>query len=136
MPKISREQATNEVNDWLNYKKINERKREAYVESIETLIDGIESGSLSINEEKTFIQVLNFPIGTDGTDTLAVKTLEFKPRLKLSTVHLHLQGVKSTDADGRLIAYVAALTSKPKDLIKAMDTEDFSIGQAIAIFFL
>lgn len=136
MSKISREQATNEINSWLDYKKVGEKKREAYADSIEALVSAVENGSLSLTPEKVLVQELSFPIGEDGKDTMAVKTLEFKPRLKISTVHNHLQGVKSTDADGRVHAYVAALTSKPKDLIRAMDTEDFSTSQAIAIFFL
>ena len=81
------------------------------------------------------MQELKFPIEDKGGST-AFKTLEYKPRLNMASIHLHLQGVKSADADGRVCAYVAALTSKPKELIKKLDTEDYGIAQAIAIFFL
>lgn len=132
---ISREIATTEVNSWLDYKKVNDKKRETYKDNIDTLIEAVMDGSLVLDSEtKILKQTLRFPIGEDKD--VAVSVLEFKPRLKVSTVHAHLQGVKSTDADGRLCAYMAALTSKPKELLKAMDTEDYNVGMGIAIFFL
>jgi hypothetical protein len=136
MSKISREIASQEINSWLDYKKVNDKKREAFADSIETLIDSICDGSLSLTPEKVLVQELRFPIGEDGKETMAIKSLSFKPRLKIQTIHMHLQGVKNGDADGRVLAYVAALSSTPKDALRGMDTEDFSIGQAIAIFFL
>ncbi len=54
----------------------------------------------------------------------------------MSTIHSHLQGVKPSDADGRVGAYIAALTSTPKAVINCLDTEDYGIAQSIAIFFL
>jgi hypothetical protein len=76
------------------------------------------------------VQILKFPISDE------IDKLVFKPRIKVNTIQVHLQGVKSSDADGRVTAYIAALTSKPKEVIKSMDTEDYSIGKSIAYFFL
>lgn len=133
MSKISREIAEAEINSWLDYKKINEKKRNNYKDNIESLIDAVSEGVLSVNPEtKELIHVLSFPIGEE----MKVNKLEYKPRLTVGAVQSHLNGVKATDADGRIIAYVAALTSQPKELIKKMDTEDNSVAQSIAIFFL
>lgn len=132
---VTREIAVAEVTKWLDAKKVNDKKREAFKDSIETIADAICDGSLSLGEGNVLIHKLKFPVETtDGK--VAFDSLEYKPRLKMETIHTHLQNVKSNDADGRVCAYIAALASKPKDLIKKLDTEDYSIGQAIAIFFL
>lgn len=136
MEKVSRDVAIEEINKWLNAKKISDKKREFNKENIETLVDSIVEGSLSLKEEdNVLVQNLKFPIeSSDGKP--AYTQLEYKPRIKMETVHLHLQNVKGSDADGRVCAYIAALTGKPKDLIKKLDTEDYSVGTSIAIFFL
>lgn len=134
MNKISRELAELEIEKWLEYKKVSDRKKEAYKDGIETLIDSVCEGLLVLRpEDHVLEQTLKIPIGSGDTE---IKKLEFKPRIKISSVHNHLAGVKSSDGDGRLCAYIAALTSKPKDIIKGMDTEDYSVGQSIAVFFL
>lgn len=130
--KVSRDVAKKEVDKWLDYKRVSDKKRETYEDNIETLTDAIAAGDLILDENHSLIQKLVFPIKSEQP----VNELEYKARLKVSTVHTHLNGVKSTDADGRICAYVAALTSKPKDVIKGLDTEDYSIAQAIAVFFL
>jgi hypothetical protein len=132
MSKVAREVAINDVNRWLDYKVVSERKRESLKDSIETLVDAVEDGLLIVNDDHTIIQ--NLRIVPDGEEP--IKSLTYKPRLKVSEVHMQLANVKSTDADGRVCAYIAALTTKPKGIIRALDTEDYGIGQAIAIFFL
>lgn len=133
MEKVSREVAEQEVYAWLDYKKVSTKKRESYKEHTDTLVDAIVDGYLSLNkDDMSFEHTLKFP--TEGE--MLLTKLTYKPRLKVQTVHLHLQNVKSNDADGRLCAYIAALTSKPKELVKHLDSEDYSIGQSIAIFFL
>jgi hypothetical protein len=130
--KVSIDVATEEVNKWLDYKKVNEKKREAYKDNIDALVQGVCDGILILNEDNTFTHNLQFPIEGE----MPIHKLDYKPRLKMSTVHNHLQGVKPSDGDGRVCAYIAALTSKPKAVVKDLDTEDYSIGQSIAIFFL
>jgi hypothetical protein len=133
MTKISREVAEQEVNSWLDYKKVSERKRENHKEQIEILIDAIMEGALTLrSEDKFFVQTLKFP--TSGEKPLT--SLEYSPRIKMSTVHNKLQGVKGSDADGRVCSYVAALTSHTTALIKSLDSEDYSICEAVAVFFL
>ncbi len=131
--KISKEQAIIEVDSWLDYKKVSEKKRESQKDSVEALVEAVMDGSLTLDSgTKEFTHTLKFP--TDGEKPC--RELVYKPRLRVSSTHAHLQGVKANDADGRILAYVAALTSKPKDLIKALDTEDYSVAQSVAVFFL
>lgn len=132
MEKITKETAIKEVDSWLDYKKVNEKKRETYRDHIETLVDAVCDGSVIIREDSVIVHELKFPIEGE----LPINKLEYKPRVKVQTVHLHMQGVKQNDADGRVCAYVAAISSKPKEVIKALDTEDYSISQAVAIFFM
>lgn len=130
---IAREVALADIERWLNYKRVNDRKREEYKDNIDTLVDAVCDGDLVVAEDCTLVHTLRFPIETGESKTT---TLEYKPRLKMSTVHAHLQGVKATDGDGRLAAYIAALTSKPKAVVLALETDDYSISQSIAFFFI
>jgi hypothetical protein len=132
MGAITREIAEQEINQWLDCKKINERKRESYKDHIDNLIDSVCDGCLSLGDGNVLIHELKFPIEGEAS----IVKLEYKPRLKVETIQNHLQGVKPSDPDGRVCAYAAALTSKPKNIIKAMDTEDYSIAQSIVVFFL
>jgi hypothetical protein len=132
MSKVNKEMASEEVNSWLDAKKISSKKREVQADTIETLIDAVMEGHLTLKEDKSFDMALKFPL--EGEQPLNV--LNFKSRIKTETVARHLQGVKPSDVDGRLLAYVAALTSQTKALIGKLDTEDQSLAQAIAVFFV
>lgn len=133
---VSLDIATADINSWLEYKKASERKIEAYKENIDSLIDAICEGQIIVNNNPdgsvNLTHILKFPVGKD----IQITKFDYSPRLAVGTVQKHLQGVKSTDADGRLMAYVAALTNQPKSIIALLDTEDYSIAQAIALFFL
>lgn len=129
---ISREKATEEVDSYLNHKKISQRRREGDLKNaIESLIDSICEGTLVLKENFVFEQKLKFP--PEGLD---FQTLEYKPRVPVKTIHLSLQGVKSDDADKRVAAYIAAITSKSKAQITSLDTDDYSVGQNFALFFI
>ena len=133
MDKVSRDVAAQEIESWLDYKKINARKRESYQDQIDTLIDGVCDGALVLNADTHVLtHNLKFPLEAE----VNTSSLDYTPRVKMKAIHHNMQGVKSGDADGRVCAYIATLAGKPKELIKAMDTEDYSIAQAVAIFFL
>lgn len=128
---VTVEVATAEVEAWMDFKKISAQKRETRKEQTETIIGAIVEGSLILEENK-FTQILKEPFGVD----VKFEKLEYKSRIPIDLVHMHLKNVKSDDPDGRLLAHVAALTQKPKDVLKKMDTEDYATAQAIAYFFL
>lgn len=142
MAKISKEQAEVEINSWLDYKKVSKSKREENKAYIETLVDAMMDGILSMDGEQdkisskedymSFTHFLKFP--TEGETPLI--SLRYKARLKVMTVQSVLRGLKGDDSQAFIIAYACALTSQPKALIQALDTEDYKITQAIAVFFV
>lgn len=130
--KVTIEVASSEMEAWLDYKKISQKKRDNNADSIDALVDAVVDGTLSFQEDHKILHKLKFPIEGESP----VEELVYKPRVNMRTLHLHLQGVKGNDGDGRMTAYAAAVTSTPKDVITRLDTEDFSIAQSIAGFFL
>jgi hypothetical protein len=130
MDKVSREQATQEVEQWLDRKKVYASTREAQKDSIETLIEAMMNGDLTLDEKTNELNhKLLFPLDE-------VKELKYKSRLNDKMMRPHLQGVKSNDADGRLNALTACLTSQPKAVIENLDSADKRIMMSIAVFFL
>ncbi len=135
MGKISLDQAQQEVQSWLDYKKITDREREKMQEFEDVLIDNIVDGHLSLDEKYNFHYNMKFPVmDEDGNEALS--ELTFKPRLDVLSKDKALRGVKSDDSEGRQIAYVSALTDKAKGLLKKMDTEDNKVCTAIIMYFL
>lgn len=131
--KITKEQAAKEVNKWLDYKKISDRKKEKHNEHIENLIDSVCDGYLVFNEDQSIKQILKFPI--EG-EQISITEITFKPRLKVSSIAMHMNGVKAGDINGTVCAYICALTSTAKGIIQSFDTEDYEISSSIGIFFL
>lgn len=131
--KVTREVAVKEVEEWLDYKRIRPGKREERKDEIETLVDSIEAGEVIKGEDQVLKYTLMFPLEGSGAK---VEILEFKPRLTGLDLEPILKGIKATDADGRLRAYISALTGQPMGVIKKLDTEDSTIPNTIALFFL
>lgn len=131
---INREIAQAEVEKWLDYKKKSAKKREDNKELIESIIDSVCEGLVVINEDFTIIQNLIFPI-QDKDGKIVLNKLEYKNRMKIETVQLHCQGIKANDLDLRVNAYIAAITSNSKDIIKKMDCDDYNIASQIATVF-
>lgn len=133
MAKVNQEQAAKEVENWLNYKKVSNKEKDVNADTIEQLADAVSGGILSLDpKEFVFKHKLLFPVGNEEI----TKEISYKPRLNDRMLVTHLKGVKSNDADGRLTAYICALTDQPKHIIKELDTADKKISMAIAIFFL
>ncbi len=127
---VARELAEKEVTSWLDKKKVMEADRERSKDSIEQLIEAMEEGILTLDDSTfDFTHKLLFPL--DG-----VTEMKYFPRLNDRMLKPYLNGVKSGDADGRLLAYVAALTKQPRAILETLDTADKKISMAIAIFFL
>jgi hypothetical protein len=134
MNKIGRDIATLEVEKWLDHKKVKEKKRTAYEDAIETLVDAVCEGSLIVNDDFTLKTKLDFPLGIDGT----IKEFVFKSRVDINTVNAQMTGVKPGDGGARILATIAALTGQSKSVLGKMDSgsEDYNIASSIALFFL
>ena len=133
MSALSPEVAMQEIEKWLDHKKVSASKRESNQEAIKSLAEEISSGSMVL-DDTTFNLV--YKIKYQSVTEAPVKELIFKPRLNIGAVYNHLQGIKPTDADGRLFAYAAALTNNPKEVIKKLDIDDWNVVQAVVVFFL
>jgi len=132
--KVSLEQATKEINQWLDGKKINPRKRADNEKLIETLIDGVVYGQLVFDKEtNTITQHLDFPIIGDGA---SIDKLTFKARVQQWEVKSRIAKTKQGDSFGIIGAYIAALTGQPEAILDKLETTDFSLCQAIAVFFV
>ncbi len=139
MNKITAEIAEQEVQNWLEFKKVSERKRENYKDNIETIVNAMVDGVLVLEPDTfTFKQTLKHKIAPDekSQQSGSIEELEYKPRITVRQVQMQLQGIKASDVQGMILGYACALTGKPKGILAALDTEDFNTVQAIAIFFL
>ena len=130
--KVDRATAENDVTRWLDEKRVKPAKRQQNAEAIEALTDAIQSGTLELQDDCSFKMNLDFPIPGDNE----IPDLLFKHRLQVREIHAAMKGVKANDADGRVAALIAALTGKPGGIVKLMDSNDYSVAQNIAVFFL
>lgn len=133
-PKVDRKTAEEEIENWLDSKKISPSKRESKSASIESLVCAIMDGDLVLNAENKFEQTLKFP----GDSPASVKVLEFKQRILINEVQHHLKNNKTSisDFDGRFVAYIQALTGQPNAVITKLESTDYDIAQSIAGFFM
>lgn len=130
--KVSKEVAEKEVLTWLEFKKISDKKKESFKENIEAIVDAICDGVLTLETDFTFTHHLKFPLDNEVKTT----ELKYKPRLKMVDVHKQLVGVEAKNVDGRIVAYIAALSDKPKRVITELESEDYGVAQSVAVFFL
>lgn len=133
--KITREIAKKDFEGWLNHKKIKERKRQVNEDQEETIIDSIMAGSLRVEKDFNLHFNLDFPLENDKKE-VTVREFVFKPRIKVFELNAKLKGVKASDGDGRVVAYISAITGQNSGIIKKLDTEDYNICQSIVMYFL
>lgn len=135
MSKISHEQATEEINGWLDYKKIFQETRDKLKDNTEVLVEAMANGFLTLNPEThEFTQKLLFGTGDEGNSGLM--ELKYRPRLREKDIVPYMKGVKIEDIDARIRAVIGALTMTPKEVIIALDTQDRKVCNAIAFFFM
>ncbi len=134
MAKITIDKATEEVNEWLDSKKVSEKDKEANQDQIEKLVDAVCNGYLVVNhQDNSLTQTLKFPIKGETDETKEVK---YKHRVTVQAIQTQMTGTKAGDFIGMLSAYIAAATGHPKAFVKQLDTQDWSLAQAIGVFFM
>lgn len=135
MSKVEKTVALGYVNDWLDKKRIRASKRESYKGTIDELANCIEDGIIEVSDSGEIVHNLIWPI-TDDEGNETVKQLRYKLRVNEAMLEPYKKGLKPGDNDGRLNAYVCALTGQVKGVIRNLDSEDLGIAQNIALFFL
>ena len=133
--KVSEEVAKQEVEKWLEFKKLDQEDVDEIDDRKASLSRAIQKGYLSLDKECNFIQTLKFPIKSDSGEMMLDK-LTYKPRLTMSDVEKRTKGLDMKNTFVVIRAYVSALTDVNSGLISKMDSSDNKIAQAIAIFFL
>ena len=133
--KVTRKVAESEVNKWLDYKKVKDKKRENLQDQIDVMVDAIIDGSLVLDQDFKFTHTLSFPI-ENAKGEVSIRSLTYKPRLSVKEINSRMKGVKANDADARVVGYIAALTDQPAAVLTSLETEDNSLSQAFATFFL
>ncbi len=128
---VSKQVAEQELNAWMDYKKIYPKSRVTLEAPISHLVDAIMYGDVSISADTHIItQKLKEPVSG------LFDSLTYKPRMNVSDVKKYLSGIKAMDGDSRTTAYICALTDKGPSQIDRLDTEDNKTAQAIAVFFM
>lgn len=133
-PQVDRETAEQEIESWLDAKKIFPSTREDSKDAIETLIEAVMYGVLTYNkdEQHKLTHQLQFPLGEEG---LTVATFEYKHRINDKILQKYMKGVSGKDGDARINATLAALTGQPRGIIEGLDTIDKKVANAIVVFF-
>jgi hypothetical protein len=130
--KISRDVAEEEIEVWLDKKKVFQETRDKYKDHIEVIVEAMMNGVLQLNEKMEFHHTLLFEIGEGG----AIDHLDYLFRANDKIIAPHMKGVKNDDVDGRLNALIAAITKQTRGIISNLDTVDKRIATAIGIFFM
>jgi len=127
--------AKREIEGWLDFKKIREKKREDYRSSIDNLVSLVQEGVLRVNEDYSITHVLNFPVDMGAGNP--VTEVKYKARLEERESREKLAALKTGDAiDNRLIAKFCALTGMGIGFQGKLDSSDSSIANEIIIFFI
>ena len=134
---IPRDVAEEEVQKWLDYKRISiNEDDEEDVAKEKSLVKYFMDGSLCLNHDNfTITQKLKFPL-SDEDGEVALAEIVYQPRLNRSHLNAKMKGVKASDVDGRLVGYTAALSGQPKGMLGKLDTEDNKVAQSVVMFFL
>jgi len=135
MKKIAREVAELEFNQWLDFKKVRENKRTENKQFENLILDAMETGDVTIDGQKNINFKLSLPILDDAGKPF-LETFVFKPRIQVHELNNKLKGIAPADIDGRIAAYIAAISGQNIGLVGKMYTEDYSICQAVAMYFL
>lgn len=133
-PKVSEEVAQEEINRWLDYRRISARKREESDGLIKGLVDNVMDGVLVINEDNSITHNLLFPIESEAGKA-SVTSINYKPRLYEFEISKATKGLKSGDFDGRMKAYAQALTGESTGILGKMESADHSISVSVISFF-
>lgn len=133
MEKVLRDVAEQEVNAWLDHKRMSEKRREEKKEAINSLVNFIQEGTLVIDTESFEItQKLFFEVG----EQVKIKELKWKPFGNVGRVQLYMKNVDSADFTGNSIAHACAQTGQSKNIINALDSEDIAVVKVITVFFM
>lgn len=128
------EQATNEVNALLDSKKIRPKRREAIQSQVDTLIEAVTYGFLTISPEK-IVMVLETPI-TSGDKPIT--EIEMKYRVAPEVLRAGLSRLKSGDMFAQLMNVGLAYVTTPnivEAVINKLEQSDRAVFDSLSLVF-
>lgn len=131
-PVIAREIAEAEFTEWLESKMVLPSVIEDNQDSFKTIVEAIMYGRLAIDENKSLVHTLAFPLGEDD---VAVTSLKYGHRINDKMIQKYTKGLSHKDVDGRVNATIAAMTNTARGIIEGLDSIDKKIANAITVFF-
>jgi hypothetical protein len=129
--KMSLEQATEEVQNWLDYKGFEIEAEDDEMKEVIALAKKVRSGDLVINEDRTITHKLRFPIGKDEE----IKEVTYQARIKAKDFEAKAKGAKTSSPLSFVHAKIAAIATLNTEIVRNMDTVDYNVAQSIAGFF-
>lgn len=124
------EVAQNDIQRWLDAKRIPEKKRATMAAMIENMVDAVVNGQLTVDDDGTLVQILQFP--ESGVDKLT-----YKLRISSHDLEGPKRLVKGETLDDNLLRILMALTGAPVNTLRKLDLSvDKPLADSIATFFL
>lgn len=133
--KVTKQIASESVLKWLDYKQVDDEKREEQESSIKTMENAIVYGFLVMDDKFNFKYNLKFPLEDEGGG-IVLKELNFKARMKTSEADDRLKNLKNPTTYEMVRCFTAGLTGENMGLLKMLDSEDTRVANAISSFFL
>lgn len=138
---VSRNVAIQNVTAWLDFKGVLNSTRTSQDDIINSLYELVEEGVLEIDsgdedDRGTFEITHNLRVPLENEGSVTLEKLIYQPRLRTGEPDAYMKGVKSGDGEGKVTAYICALTKQPRGIMKKLDTIDTAIAQNIVIFFI
>jgi hypothetical protein len=100
-------------------------KKDTTKESRDSIVDALCEGVLTIAEDGTITQKLNFPVG---------QVEELKYSLRMTAAEMDAMN-RFKDENGKSRAMIAKLTKQMVAIIDKLDTTDLALSQTIASFY-
>jgi len=139
---MAMEVAEKEIETWFDYRKTKETARDVINEDIgydysrRTIVEGFMYGMLTFDKTiGVLTQKLEYPLSNESGD-FGLKELKFQPRLKRNALIEPMRGVKASNSEGKVEAWISAATGTTKSLLGKMDVSDYGLAEIIITYFL
>jgi hypothetical protein len=136
MAKINKEQAKEEVNQWLLAKGYDEDEREGYEEIIEGLETQFMKGNLRLDDNNVIVQKLKFPITEIESGTVLHSEVRYKPRVWVKEINKRLDLIKVKDADSKTRVGIYAASDVKDTFMDRLDPMDYRVATYVGIFLV
>ena len=126
--KMPADQAEAEVNALLDKKNIFPKRREALQQAVDSVVEAMQYGFVTINEDGTITQNMITPVDS-------VSVITYKARIAPEVMNRQIASLKIDNATTRNVAYIKAYTGLLENVINKLETTDRNTAESIALFF-